>query len=77
MILKLVYNDPRRFGFFELLVVNKHFLDKKFSKFGPEPFQSEFNFKLYLFIFKRKNKKYKKLFIRSKFCIWDRKHICK
>ena len=46
-----MYNDPRRFGFFEL-VTNEYFLGKKFSKLGPEPFQSEFNLN-YIYSFLR------------------------
>ena len=38
---KIVYNDPRRFGFFEI-VENKELL-KKFNHLGPEPFNSEYN----------------------------------
>ncbi len=34
---KLVYNDPRRFGFFEIIKDNKS-LKKRFEKLGPEPF---------------------------------------
>ena len=36
---KLVYNDPRRFGFFEIIKDNKS-LKKRFEKLGPEPFNS-------------------------------------
>ena len=53
--LKIVYNDPRRFGFFEI-VANEHFLDKRFSKLGPEPFQSAFNLN-YIYSFLRGKKK--------------------
>ena len=39
---KIVYNDPRRFGYLKLL--NKNFLDlKPFNNLGPEPFSSLFN----------------------------------
>jgi formamidopyrimidine-DNA glycosylase len=38
---KLVYNDPRRFGFFEIIKDNKS-LKKRFEKLGPEPFNSRF-----------------------------------
>ena len=41
---KIVYNDPRRFGFFEIIKSDKH-LKKRFSKLGPEPFSSKFNLK--------------------------------
>ena len=38
---KIVYNDPRRFGFFEI-VENEEFLKKKFHHLGPEPFNSNY-----------------------------------
>ncbi len=40
---KIVYNDPRRFGFFKL-IHNKEQLDLYFKKIGPEPFSKKFNF---------------------------------
>ena len=40
--LRVVYNDPRRFGFFQI-IRNKKLLDRKFASLGPEPFQAEFN----------------------------------
>ena len=39
---KLVYNDPRRFGFFEI-IKEQQSLEKRFEKLGPEPFNSRFN----------------------------------
>ena len=39
---KIVYNDPRRFGFFEIIKDKKSF-KKRFEKLGPEPFNSKFN----------------------------------
>ena len=39
---KIVYNDPRRFGFFEIIGDDQS-LDKRFNNLGPEPFSSEFN----------------------------------
>ena len=39
---RLVYNDPRRFGFFEIIKDQKS-LKKRFEKLGPEPFDSKFN----------------------------------
>ena len=52
----IVYNDPRRFGFFKILS-NKKELKKYFIKFGPEAISSSFNFKYikYKFINKEKN----------------------
>ena len=59
--LKLVYNDPRRFGFIDILENNK-LLDKKFEKFGPEPLSSKFNSN-YIFSFLRNKKKNIKSFL--------------
>ena len=39
---RLVYNDPRRFGFFEIIKSQQSF-EKRFEKLGPEPFNSKFN----------------------------------
>ena len=39
---KLVYNDPRRFGFFKI-IKNKKNLEFFFSRFGPEPLNKKFN----------------------------------
>jgi len=52
----IIYNDPRRFGFFKLLN-NKKELKKYFQKSGPEAISSKFNFKYikYKFINKKKN----------------------
>jgi formamidopyrimidine-DNA glycosylase len=35
--LKMIYNDPRRFGFFRY-IKNEQELKKKFEHLGPEPF---------------------------------------
>ena len=64
--LKIVYNDPRRFGFFEI-VVNEHFLDKRFSKLGPEPFQSEFNVSYVYSFLKGKTKNIKNFLLDQGF----------
>jgi len=52
----IIYNDPRRFGFFKLLN-NKKELKKYFQRSGPEAISSKFNFKYikYKFINKKKN----------------------
>ena len=53
---KLVYNDPRRFGFIKLLFSKKEYLNF-FNKIGPEPFEKNFNYD-YLkkkFSYKEKN----------------------
>ncbi len=39
---RLVYNDPRRFGFFEI-IKDQQSLEKRFEKLGPEPFNLKFN----------------------------------
>ena len=39
---RLIYNDPRRFGFFKF-IENKKELKKRFSHLGPEPFFKNFN----------------------------------
>ena len=38
---KIVYNDPRRFGFFEI-IENEKQLKKKFEHLGPEPFSFKY-----------------------------------
>ncbi len=42
--LRIVYNDPRRFGFFKIFS-DKVSLNLFFNKFGPEPFDKNFNIK--------------------------------
>ena len=42
--IKLIYNDPRRFGYF-LTFENHKELKEKFFHFGPEPFSKFFNLK--------------------------------
>ena len=39
---KIIYNDPRRFGFFKLINNNKELI-KKFNHLGPEPFSKSFS----------------------------------
>ena len=52
----VIYNDPRRFGFFKLLKDKKEF-KKYFQRSGPEAISSKFNFKYIKnkFINKKKN----------------------
>ena len=59
--LKIVYNDPRRFGFFQIISDSKS-LRKRFLNLGPEPFQKKFNFH-YLYSFLRGKKKNIKNFL--------------
>ena len=64
--LRLIYNDPRRFGYFEL--VKDHLsLKKKFSKFGPEPFDKKFNEKYIYFFLKNKKKNIKDFLLDQSF----------
>ena len=64
--IKLIYNDPRRFGYF-LFINNKNNLKKKFSRFGPEPFSSVFNIKYIKTYLKNKKKNIKNLLLDQKF----------
>jgi len=59
--LKIIYNDPRRFGFFEM-IENRNSLYKRFSHLGPEPFNTEFS-KEYVYSFFKKKKKNIKNFL--------------
>ena len=64
--LKVIYNDPRRFGFFET-INNKDLLKKRFNKLGPEPFQSEFNLKYISNFLKGRKKNIKNFLIDQNF----------
>ena len=63
---KLVYNDPRRFGFFELIKNNSD-LKKRFQLLGPEPFSDSFNLKYVVNFLKEKNKDIKSFLLDQKF----------
>ena len=63
---KIIYNDPRRFGFFEL-IKNKRDLKKKFKLLGPEPFSKNFNLKYVINYFIEKNKDIKSFLLDQKF----------
>jgi len=63
---KVVYNDPRRFGFF-LLIKNNLDLNKRFNHLGPEPFDQNFNLTYVYNFFKRKNKNIKNFLLDQKF----------
>jgi len=58
---KVIYNDPRRFGFFQI-IKNKSYLDQRFLHLGPEPFDLEFNNK-YIHSFLRNKDKCIKNFL--------------
>ncbi len=64
--LKIVYNDPRRFGFFQV-ITNLNLLKKRFSHLGPEPFQSRFNLSYIVSFFKGKKKNIKSFLLDQGF----------
>ena len=64
--LKVIYNDPRRFGFFKF-INNKQELINRFSHLGPEPFFKNFNLKYLLTYFFNKKKDIKSFLIDQKF----------
>ena len=64
--LKVIYNDPRRFGFFRYLE-NKEELLKRFDHLGPEPFSKTFNLKYVLKYFLNKKKDIKSFLLDQKF----------
>ena len=63
---KIVYNDPRRFGFFQIIKTNDN-LKKRLSHLGPEPFHNKFNLKYFQNFIKKKNRCVKDLLIDQKF----------
>ena len=63
---KVVYNDPRRFGFFQLIRNNLE-LKKRFNHLGPEPFNKKFNLDYVFNYFKGKNKDIKNFLLDQKF----------
>ena len=64
--LKLVYNDPRRFGYI-LFINSKKELLKKFEKFGPEPFSKNFNINYVKTYFRNKKKNIKNFLLDQNF----------
>ena len=62
----IIYNDPRRFGFFELLN-NKKELSERFAKYGPEPFSKIFNLSYVSNFLKNKKKNIKNFLLDQKF----------
>ena len=63
---KMIYNDPRRFGFFRY-IKNEQELKKKFEHLGPEPFFKEFNLEYLMNYFKNKKKDIKSFLLDQKF----------
>ena len=64
--IKLIYNDPRRFGFF-LLIENKEDLKNMFNNYGPEPFDKKFNLNYLINFLKGKKKDIKGFLLDQKF----------
>ncbi|MDA9723110.1 bifunctional DNA-formamidopyrimidine glycosylase/DNA-(apurinic or apyrimidinic site) lyase [Candidatus Pelagibacter sp.] len=63
---KLIYNDPRRFGYFSYFKSDEQ-INNNFKKYGPEPFDQLFN-KNYIFnYFKNKKKNIKNFLIDQNF----------
>jgi len=63
---KVIYNDPRRFGFFQL-IKNKNALKERFKHLGPEPFNKKFTLNYVLGFFKYKNKDIKSFLLDQRF----------
>jgi len=64
--LKLIYNDPRRFGYFRLLT--KNFINESpLNNLGPEPFSLSFNFFYIKKFIKNKKINIKNLLMNQKF----------
>ena len=64
--LKIVYNDPRRFGSFQF-IKNKQNLLKKFNHLGPEPFYNSFNLDYLVNYFNDKEKNIKNFLLDQRF----------
>tara|TARA_Y100001970_G_scaffold271362_1_gene366508 strand:+ start:478 stop:1341 length:864 start_codon:yes stop_codon:yes gene_type:complete len=64
--LRMVYNDPRRFGFFKI-IIGKNRLYEFFKNLGPEPFSEKFNFEYVKNYLKDKNKNIKNFLLDQKF----------
>ena len=64
--LKVIYNDPRRFGFFTF-IDSREALVKRFNHLGPEPFSKSFDLKYLLKYFLNKKKDIKSFLLDQKF----------
>ena len=64
--LRIIYNDPRRFGFFQI-IQSFNLLKKRFSHLGPEPFESKFDTNYVISFFKNREKNIKNFLIDQKF----------
>ncbi len=63
---KVIYNDPRRFGFFQIIKTPLE-LKKKFDHLGPEPFDLKYNLDYVYNYFKGKKKDIKSFLLDQKF----------
>ncbi len=64
--IKIVYNDPRRFGFFQIIKTHES-LRRRFGHLGPEPFDIIFNKKYVNLFFKNKKKNIKNFLLDQNF----------
>ena len=64
--LRMIYNDPRRFGFFQIIKDNSK-LVRRFKHLGPEPFNLKFNKKYIQNFLKDKNKNIKNFLLDQNF----------
>jgi formamidopyrimidine-DNA glycosylase len=64
--LKVIYNDPRRFGFFKFIDSKEKLVDR-FNHLGPEPFFKNFDLKYLLKYFLNKKKDIKSFLLDQKF----------
>ncbi len=63
---KIIYNDPRRFGFFEIFE-NYSMLIKRLNHLGPEPFSKKFDLEYVNQFLKKKEKNIKSFLIDQNF----------
>ena len=63
--IKLIYNDPRRFGYFKILN-NKYELDDYFTRIGPEALDKDFNLIYLKKMIKNKKKNIKNFLLDQK-----------
>jgi formamidopyrimidine-DNA glycosylase len=64
--LKVIYNDPRRFGFFKFIESSEALVDR-FNHLGPEPFSKNFDLKYLFKYFLNKKKDIKSFLLDQKF----------
>ena len=64
--IKMIYNDPRRFGYFKLLKEN-YLSEKPFINIGPDPFSNKFNCEYIKYFIYNKKLSIKNLLMNQKF----------